>query len=172
MNLLTPYKPYNKEAIIIAEGPSKDKILESPEFAEDRDVAVVNRAGLWYPHPVRYWITYHAEWLSRWWADRELNKHPLPHMAIVSANTRAKIDHIPHYNITVQTEGLNSGGTSSILAAMVLLDMGYDPIHLFGVDLTKSYGKERKFWRILKGQPLIFHGADWFHTGLFREEKK
>ena len=106
----------------------------------------------------------------RWWYRRELNGHPMEGMmGIVSANRKNDLSKIPHFNVMEQVRGLNSGGTSAMLAAMVLLDMGYDPIHLFGVDLTKDYESDRKFWRILEDKPLIFHGEEWFHERRWSE---
>lgn len=170
-NVLTKLERKTQEAIILAEGPSKQKLLDSPGFVAERTLAVINRAGLTWPYLIDYWITYHAEWIARWWVDRELNGYHPADLAIVSKSDISKIKHIPICQVTKQVRGLNSGGTSAIFAAMVLLDIGYDPVHLFGVDLTKEYSKERKFWSILQGQPLIFHGEDWFHRNYFHPEE-
>jgi hypothetical protein len=170
MNQLTPLKPKSSEAIIIGDGPSKYMILEHPKFCNGRDVAIINKVGLQWPYRCRFWITYHAEWVARWYAQRSMKGYPLPLKFIVSANKRHDLYHVPHFNVTQQVHGLNTGGTSSLLAAIVLLDMGYKLIHLFGVDLTQSYRKDRKFWRILEDKPLLFHGDDWFHTKRFSED--
>jgi hypothetical protein len=176
LNRLSNHNAQHREAIIIGDGPGKRQLLDVPEdqvlrFIDNKSVAAINRAGIDWPYRLEYWCTYHAEWISRWYADRELKGYLKPYKVIVSANKRNKIDHIDHYNITAQVQGLNSGGTSTLMAAMYLLDIGYNPIHLYGCDLTKSYSKDRKFWRILKGEPLIFHGSDWFQRGIFQEEE-
>ena len=177
LNRLSNHKAKHTEAIVIGDGPGKKQLLESPEeqilkFIDNKSVAAINRAGIEWPHRLDYWCTYHAEWISRWWADRELKGYTEPGWVVVSANKRNKIDHIPNYNITRQVQGLNMGGTSTLMAAMYLLDVGYAPIHFYGCDLTgPMYSKERRFWRILKGEPLIFHGSDWFQRGNFQEEE-
>ncbi len=168
---LTDLKRTWSEAVIIGMGPSKEDIIKNYKFAEYRDVALVNRAGYEWKWPAKWWVTYHAECLERWWFKREAMGYPMEGMtSIVSANKRVKLGNIPNFNITAQVRGLNMGGTSSLCAAMVLLDMGYERVHLFGVDLDGMMrSKDRKFWKILKGEALVFHGDDWFHRGQFME---
>jgi len=175
MDNLTGLKNRHDEAVIIAMGPSQKFVVNNPGFCLNRSVAVVNRAGFDWPDSIDYWCTYHAEYIVQWWYHREALGLPMYKnmVAIVSKNKKNKIDMIPHINITKQVQGLNSGGTSSLMAAMALLGMGYKVVHLFGVDLKgNTWSKERKFWKILKGEPLVFHGDDWFHKGKFMEEKR
>ena len=172
MENLTGLERRNEEAVIIGMGPSRSIIMDNPDFATNRSVALINRAGYEWPFTFDYWCSYHAERMVRWWYKREALGHPINKdaIAIVCGNTKVNIDAIPHVNITKQVHGLNMGGTSSIMAAMAMLGMGYKVVHLFGVDLNgKARSKERKFWRILKDEPLIFHGDDWFHRHVFKE---
>lgn len=171
---LLPFKNKREEAVLIAMGPSKKEIHYNPQFSEGRSVCVINRAGYEWKGPIDYWISYHSELLARWWYKREIMGLPFAENAIAISTSQRKgpLEKIPHHIITKQVAPLNSGGTSSLLAAICLLDIGYAPVHVFGVDLnTSARSAERKYWRHLVGAPLVFYGKeDWFGKRNFKKK--
>lgn len=174
MQNLSGLTPRNREVIIIGDGPSKKLIMNQPEIAENCSVCLMNGVMAQWPHAADYLITYHGEFVQRYWEAR-LEKGYLMNdmvaMATLSSHRRVVIPKsIPWIEIPQGKYGVGGGGTSSHLAATVLRSMGYWKIHMYGVDLnTSGYMCDRKYWVTLKDEPIVSHGIPWFQERRFED---
>lgn len=164
-------QPRHREAIIIGDGPSQSKMYKKPGFAKNKSVCLVNRPGLRWRHEADYWISFHSMKMREWIRRRECMGLPMENLLPIIFRKQHDMMDLYHYFVNYEMEGIESGGSSSLFAAQILLKIGYEKLHIFGVELSiPKYDCHRQYWRILQGQPVVFYDDDqWFANGDWRD---
>jgi len=139
--------------ILIADGPSKDKILgrESEIDPEVDTVALVNRARWYWKGPADFWITCEASFF--------FNPNSTWRMAHKDDATKMVSHPSNYFGLhEVWRDKKYGQGTSSLLATEYLLDYQMaSNLHMYGVDLCDQvpgstrtqYSRRRGQWRAL-----------------------
>lgn len=154
--VVNPIKKANGGSItLLASGPS------GKGFIEKEEVAVVNMAGVQYPHEIKYWLTLHPEYLGKYINKRKKNNYSCDGIMYISDRKIRK-------PILTNISSNWYGGSSSLYALDVLTKIGYQHIHLVGVDLSGAYESFRYVWEeysphihvTAEGSPWIIDWAD------------
>lgn len=136
------------------------------------DVAAVNRAGVRFPGPVRWWVTYHPQTMvdERWMARRSelgwnMDFSIVLHQRHRWAEKLAREAGIPMEHFT----GPGRTGSSTLLAALFGLQaQGYDAVLVAGAPLEGAYEGFQGGWteakHILAGR--VFSMSGWTKTFL------
>ncbi len=151
------------KCILIADGPSKQIIIDNPRLADMHYVAVVNRAGYQWPWQIDYWFSCHPEYFEEW--TSMCNKVHDKCILIGFQNPHLIV---PNYKYINTNYRFHSCGTSSLFAVENLIAIGYKEIDMYGVDLNEAeYNGHRKLWRALYkdakeiGVTVINRGGIW-----------
>lgn len=119
---------------LLADGPKGRDYRVSPY-----PVAAVNRAGVRYRGALTYWVTLHPCHFMTWIRQRQAMDRSVDGVRFISH------ERIREPRVALFTDAPVQG-SSSLLAFMALEAMGYDHIHLVGVDLSGPYQIFREAW--------------------------
>ena len=159
----------HKEVVLIGDGPSSEIIYKKPGFTIGKSVCVINRAGLKWRHEADFWCSFHSHKMLQWYLRRQDMGLPDVYPVLFNKNYEMEVARVPFYYVDYNREEIREGGSSSYFACEVLLRIGYQHVHLFGVDLNgPKYQHFRGQWKELQGKPLTFYGDQWFHEQDFR----
>jgi len=161
-------EPKHKEVVLIGDGPSSEIIYKKPGFTRDKSICVINRAGLKWKYDADYWGSFHSKKMLLWYLRRQDMGLTDIYPILFNTNYEMEVAKVPFYYVNYNREGIHEGGSSSYYSTWTLLKMGYEHVHLFGVDLSANYKHFRQAWKTLRGKPLTFYGDQWFHQEDFR----
>lgn len=125
----------------------------------------VNDIGMHYDRKVDHWVTLHPEWMINWMEYR------VNHVASGGQKPLVHSDKV-HHAVDVTWKVQTSGGTSGLLAVLVGILMGYDPIFLAGVPMDNTGHYFDPPWRASTGdldRPPVRSVWEWAKAEVFDE---
>jgi len=142
---------------LLGDGPSLQYALDNPEKIKT-PVAAVNRVGVKWPLKLDYWISLHTYWLAFANSWRKKTGHTMDGLRFISNRVPLKPD------VIRSPDHFKSGGGSGLYAAETLELMGFNHIHIIGIDLTGRYEWFRPAWK-----PENFKIKITAHCGFLKE---
>lgn len=121
-------------------------------------VAAVNCAGVKHLGKLDYWISLHPEFFALWRNRRRKAGRNVNDVQFISHRVpiNPEVIRSPDY--------LSSGGGSGLYALETLVKMGFNHVHLIGIDLTDEYEVFRGSWK-----PGNFNIKITSHSGFLKE---
>lgn len=111
---------------------------------------IVGTFGLYWPHDAFAWVGLHSDRMTLKFDERESKGLPGIKMIV----PRPILDY-PAFVYRLQSW---RGGSSALYGAEIIRSLGYERVHVFGVDLTGDYEVFRPYWRQVNGLELIPYG--------------
>ena len=113
---------------LLGDGPTLQYAIDNPGLIKT-PVAAINKAGVRYPGKMDYWLSLHAEYFALWRNRRKKAGFDIEGIKFIGHRVPAKPE------VIRSTNHLKAGGGSALYAVQTLELMGFDRIHVIGVDL-------------------------------------
>jgi len=126
---------------LLGDGPS---LQYADPHLINTPVAAVNRAGVKWSGKLDYWFSLHPQFFALWKNRRRKAGRNVKDIKFIS-------DKLPLNPETIRSpDYLRSGGGSGLYAVETLILMGFNHIHIIGIDLTDEYEMFRDSWKPFK----------------------
>lgn len=123
---------------LLGDGPSLKDVVSDPSLVKG-PVAAVNRAGVKWPGRLDFWLTLHPQFMALWRKQRRDAGHQL-------ANINYVVSRVIYNPEVIVFPDPGCGGSSTLYAVDALTAMGFEHIHMTGVDLSGGYEVFRPSW--------------------------
>lgn len=149
-NLLR-WEPLARNAVMVANGPSgPGAYFDAPGGLQFFPHFIVGHHGLEWPHEAFAWVGLHPDKMADMFDERE--RKGFPPIKLITPLP------LPEYPSFVYKPQSWFGGSSALYCLELIRSIGYQQVHVFGVDLTGDYEVFRPYWRQVSGISLVLYG--------------